>query len=187
MRARARDARLKLDEEQLAVLQLAASQAALDLRWARKRALFPDSDHPALAGLIDRRMLGDEDLLLLASASMEHFKPAEEILREAERLAEQAGVPEFAREAAAAALVRPRRELTDELDARVPGFERCSRRDISRRIPLPRLLVVLSIPAAEWAEPPDRPYVRSVFEFLERRVLAGIQRGCPPSALMRQI
>jgi hypothetical protein len=187
VRSRAKDTRLKLDEEQFAVLQLATSAAALDLRWVRKRALFPDSDHPALAGLIDRRTLSDEDLLLLASASFEHFRPAEEILREAESLAEQAGVPEFAREAAAAALARPRREITDELDARVPGFERCGRPSIdawmdiyraaNRRMPLSRLLVVLSIPATTWAEPPHQDYVRGVFEFLERRVLAGIQRG----------
>ncbi len=124
---------------------------------------------------------------MLASASIGHFKPAEEILQEAARLAEQAGVPEFTREPAVTALARSRRELTDELNSRVPGFERCGRaaidgwmdiyRAANRRMPLARLLVVLSIPAAEWAEPADRPYVRSVLDFLERRVLAGVQRG----------
>ena len=186
MRSRARAAKLNLDDEQFAVLQLAASAAALELRWARKRALFPDSDHPTLAGLIDRRTFTDEDLLLLGSASIEHFRPAGEILREAERLAGQAQVPEFSRQAAAAAWARPRRELAEELDARVPGFERCGLaidawmdiyRAANRRMPLSRLLVVLSIPAAEWIEPPHQDYVRGVFDFLERRVLAGIQRG----------
>ena len=124
---------------------------------------------------------------MLGSASIEHFRPAEEILREAERLAGQAQVPEFSRQAAAAALARPRRELAEELDARVPGFERCGRpaidawmdiyRAANRRMPLARLLAVLSIPAAAWKEPPHQDYVRGVFDFLERRVLAGIQRG----------
>ena len=123
---------------------------------------------------------------MLGSASIEHFRPAEEILREAERLAGQAQVPEFSRQAAAAALARPRRELAEELDARVPGFERCGLaidawmdiyRAANRRMPLARLLAVLSIPAAAWKEPPHQDYVRGVFDFLERRVLAGIQRG----------
>ena len=73
-------------------------------------------------------------------------------------------------------MARPRREITDELDARVPGFERCGRPSIdawmdiyraaNRRMPLSRLLVVLSIPAATWAEPPHQDYVRGVFNSL---------------------
>ena len=96
-------------------------------------------------------------------------------------------MPEFNRQAAAAALARPRRELAEELDSRAPGFHRCGRpaidawmdiyRAANRHMPLARLLALLAIPAAEWKEPPHHDYVRGVFDFLERRVLAGIQRG----------
>lgn len=187
VRSRAKDAHIKLDDKDFSVLQLATSTAALEQRWNRKRALFPDSDNAVLASLIDRRSLNDEDLLLLAAASIENFRPAEEILREAERLASEAGVPEFNRETAAKDLGRPRRDLADQLDVRVPGFERCGRafidtwmdtyRAANRRIPLSRLLIVLAIPASDWAEPPHQDYVRNVVSFLERRILSGIQRG----------
>jgi primosomal replication protein N'' len=187
VRSRANDARIGLDEEVYAVLQLTTSSAALEQRWAAKRTLFPDSDNPVLASLIDRRTLTDEDLLLVAAASIGNFVPAESILLNAERLAGEAGVAEFDRQAAARELTRPRRELADDLDARVPGFERCRRaaidgwmdiyRAANRRMPLARLLVVLAIPASDWAEPPHQDHVRNVVSFLERRVLAGIQRG----------
>ncbi|AGK58683.1 serine/threonine protein kinase [Hyphomicrobium denitrificans 1NES1] len=187
VRSRARDAHITLDDIELSVLQLATSTAALEQRWSGKRGLFPDSDNPILASLIDRRNLNDEDLLLLAAASIENFKPAEEILREAERLAKEAGVTEFDRQSAIKELTRPRRDLADELEARVPGFERCGREAIdgwmdtyraaNRRMPLSRLLVVSAIPASDWAEPPHQDYVRNVVSFLERQVLAGIQRG----------
>ncbi|MBU2582426.1 MAG: DUF4011 domain-containing protein [Alphaproteobacteria bacterium] len=187
VRSRAKDTRIKLDEEGFAVLQLATSANALEQRWNAKRGLFPDSDNAVLASLIDRRSLTDEDLLLLAAAAPENFRPAEEILREAEQLASEAGVPEFDRTTAVKDLARPRRDLADELDARVPGFERCggaaidswmnTYRAANRRMPLSRLLVVLAVPASDWAEPPHQDYVRSVVSFLERRVLSGIQRG----------
>lgn len=156
-------------------------------RWSAKRALLPDSDNPVLASLIDRRTLTDEDLLLLAAASSDNFTPAESILRDAERLAGEAGVVEFDRQVAAQELTRPRRDLANELDDRAPGFERCGRaaidgwmdvyRAANRRMPLSRLLAVLAIPASDWAEPPHQDYIRNVVSFLERRVLAGIQRG----------
>ncbi|HEX6002105.1 MAG TPA: AAA domain-containing protein [Hyphomicrobiaceae bacterium] len=187
VRSRAKDARIGLDEDGFAMLQLATSSAALEQRWAGKRALFPDSDNPVLASLIDRRTLTDEDLLLLAAASIGNFLPAQSVLLDAERLAGEAGVTEFDRQGAARELIRPRRELADELAARVPGFERCGRASIdgwmdvyratNRRMPLARMLVVLAIPTSDWAEPAHQDYVRNVVSFLERRILAGIQRG----------
>jgi hypothetical protein len=185
VRSRAKDARIGLNEGDLAVLQLATSSAALEQRWAAKRALFPDSDNPVLASLIDRRTLTDEDLLLLAAASIGNFVPAESILLNAERLAGEAGVA-VRPGGGGKGLAWPRRDLADELDDAC-RVRRCGRaaidswmdiyRAANRRMPLARLLVVLAIPASDWAEPPHQDYVRSVVSFLERRVLAGIQRG----------
>ncbi|MDX2308764.1 MAG: AAA domain-containing protein [Hyphomicrobium sp.] len=187
VRSRAKDARIQLDEDGFSILQLATSTAALEQRWRAKRTLFPDSDNAVLGSLIDRRSFTDEDLLLLSAAAIENFRPAEELLREAQQLANEAGVPEFDRGSATKDLARPRRDLADDLDARVPGFERCGRaaidswmdtyRAANRRMPLSRLLVVLAVPASDWAEPPHQDYVRNVVSFLERRVLSGIQRG----------
>jgi len=192
VRARAREARLELHEEEFAVLRLVTAPAALEARWAKQRAIFPDSSHAAVASLIERRLPSDEDLLLLLSLKHHHFKPLAEVLREAQALAagrmdETAPVPEFDAEAAKAWLVRPRRDLVDELNARIPGFERCKRpkvdewvdsyRSANRRMPLARLLVTLAVPAEAWQEPPETEYIRNVLGHMHRRVLAGIQKG----------
>jgi primosomal replication protein N'' len=187
VRSRAKSANIELDENDFAIVQLAMSASRLAALCERRRALFPDSENRVLASLLDRRNPTDEDLLLLVTAVHANFRPAEEVLREAERMAAQAGVLEFTRDAAARDLLRPRQELAAELDARAPGFERCGRaaidswmdiyRAANRRMPLSRLLIVLSVPAADWAEPPHQDYVRNVLGFLERRVLAGIQKG----------
>lgn len=187
VRARAREARLEIDEERFIVLQLATSTAALEGRWNKQRSLFPDSTHPVLLGLIERSSLTDEDLLLLLATRYDHFRPTEEVVQETERLAAQADVPEFDRAAALAMLQHPRRDLVEILNERIPGFYRCDREMVDGwidafqtgggRLSLPRLLVALSVPAGLWAEPPHQKHVEDVLDFLGRRVLASIQRG----------
>ncbi|WP_088346496.1 MULTISPECIES: AAA domain-containing protein [Rhodomicrobium] len=187
VKARIRDLRLTLNAEQFAVLRLTASAATLDAQWRKKRELFPDAAAPALAAMFDRRMLTDEDMLLLLSVEAGAFKPREEVLREAEALAEAAGVPEFDREAAGALLRLPRADLADQLAERLPGFSRCGRpavdewvdryRESNKRISLARAIVVLAVPEQDWREPPHQDYVRNVLGFLERKVLSGVQRG----------
>ncbi|MEZ5775590.1 MAG: AAA domain-containing protein [Hyphomicrobiaceae bacterium] len=192
VRARAKDAKLELNEEQFAVLRLATSVTRLEAQWARLRTVFPDSPNATVSSLIERRSPSDEDLILLLSLRHEHFKPAEAVLREAEALAsgkagEPAPVPEFDRSAAQDWLARPRRDLNDELNQRIPGFQRCERekvddwvdsyRSANRRMPLARLLATLAVPAEEWNEPPEQDYVRAVLGHMHRRVLANIQKG----------
>lgn len=187
LRARAKDANLDLNTDEFNVLRLVMSTAALDAQWAKQRLIFPDSPHPVLASLIERRHPSDEDLILLLSAKRDDFKPLEQVLRDAETLARDAGVPEFDRRAATHLLAEPRRNLVDLLNERVPGFERSGRekvdawvdsfRTANRRMPLARLLVVLAVPGEEWKPPPDQDYVESVLGHMHRRVLAGIQRG----------
>lgn len=192
VRARANEARLEINEEEFTVLRLASSAAALNARWAKLREIFPDSANATVASLIERRSPSDEDLLLLLSLKHHHFKPLAEVLREAEALAqgrpgEPSPVPEFERAEATALLRRTRRDLVDELNSRIPGFERCQRdkvdewvdsfRSANRRMPLARLVATLAVPAEEWKEPPQQDYVRSVLGHMHRRVLAGIQKG----------
>ncbi len=187
VKARIRDMRLTLNAEQFAVLRLTTSVARLDAQWQMKRELFPDAAVPALAAMFDRRTLSDEDLLLLLSVEASAFKPREELLREAEALAQSASVPEFDREAATVLLRLPRADIADQLAERLPGFSRCGRpvvdewvdryRENNRRISIARALVVLAVPARDWAEPPHQDYVRNVLAFLERKVLTGVQRG----------
>lgn len=190
--ARAKDAKLDIDHETFATLRLVTSTAALGARWAKQRAIFPDSPNATVASLIERRSPSDEDLLLLLCIRPHHFKPLEEVLREAEALAkgrpdDMSPVPEFDRAAAIALLARPRRDLVDELNQRIPGFQRCQRpkvdewvdsyRSSNRRMPLARLVATLAVPPEEWKEPPEQDYVRSVLGHMHRRVLAGIQKG----------
>ena len=109
------------------------------------------------------------------------------MLQAAEALAKTADVREFDREAARALLRLRRPDIADKLAERLPGFSRCGRlvvdewvdsyRPSNKRISLARSLVVLAVPENEWKEPPDRDYIRNVLTFLERKVLAGVQRG----------
>jgi hypothetical protein len=185
--SRARDMGLALNAERFAVLRLSTSIAALEAEWRSRREIFPDAAAPALAALFQRRVLTDEDLLLVLSAEIEAFKSREELLQEAQALAIAAAVPEFGREAAIALLRLARAELADRLEGRLPGFSRCGRpvvdewidryRENNKRISLPRALVVLAVPEQDWAEPPERDYIRNVLGFLERKVLSGVQQG----------
>ena len=185
--ARAKDMRTALNPERFAVLRLSTSTGALEAQWRQKRELFPDAATAMLSAMFERRTLTDEDLLLLLSVETDALKPAEEVLQAAEALAKTANVREFDREAARALLRLPRPDIADKLSERLPGFTRCGRpvvdewvdnyRANNKRIALARSLVVLAVPGHEWQEPPERDYIRNVLTFLERKVLAGVQRG----------
>ena len=173
--------------ERFAVLRLSTSTAALEAQWRLKRELFPDAATSMLSAMFERRALTDEDLLLLLSLETSAFRPAEEVLREAGDFAATAGVSEFEREAARTLLRLPRADIADRLSERLPGFTRCGRpvvdewvdtyRTSNKHIALARALVILALPESAWAEPPHQDYVRNVLTFLERKVLAGVQRG----------
>ncbi len=185
VRARVRETGLAWDHAQLSAALLATSRPMLEARWRERRRLFPEPEPRALAAAAERRIPTDEDLILLVSAPLDLFRPADDVLDEVEREARRASVG-LEREAARPWLERSRREILDALDERLRGFVRCGRQTADEwaddfrqehRLPLARTLTLLAIPMPEWREPPRQEYVRNVLEFCCRRLATGLQRG----------
>ena len=57
---------------------------------------MPDTEHPGLASLMDRRQTTEEDLILLLGASVGQFRSAAEVIEEATKEATRAGIRTFA-------------------------------------------------------------------------------------------
>lgn len=185
VRDRARLLEIVLDELRIRTALLATSRANLDAEKERLRAVFPDTDHPGLASIMERGSVTDEDLLVLVGASTDQFTSLAALVDMVAKLAPQAGasvdmqgLPEL--------LVRSRRDLYAMVDERTANFSRCGidRIDewadafrVERRIPLPRVAVLLSVEPALWQEPPKQQYISNLLGHFEKRVSAGISRG----------
>lgn len=186
VRERARQLDVELDESQLRVVALSTSKSRLASVWDEKRRVLPDTDHPGLLAMVERRVTEEEDLILLLSAAAGQFRSADAIVDEAAEAARRAGIQEFDREAALARTTAPRRELHAEIEARLEGFARCGRERIDewgdqfrleRRLPLARALALLAVPADEFRQPPRQAYVATLLDFYARRITGAIMRG----------
>ncbi|WP_229664633.1 AAA domain-containing protein [Sphingomonas metalli] len=186
VRERARQLDVELDEAQLRVTALSTSRSRLAAVWDERRRVLPDTDHPGLLAIVERRVTEEEDLILLLSAAATQFRAADAIVEEAEDAARRAGVDAFDREAALARTAMPRRELHTQIEARLEGFARCGRDRIDewgdqfrleRRLPLARALALLAVPPDEWRQPPRQAYVATLLDFYARRITGAIMRG----------
>jgi len=185
VRQRARELEIELTEDDLRIHLLSTSRSRLAALWAARRAHLPDTDHPALLSILERRHTTEEDLILLLSAVVGQFRLPRELLDDAAGQARRAGV-EFDPAAAAERLQRPRAEVYSELDARVAGLVRSGIDQIDewvdqfrleRRLPLARALVVLAVRPELWREPPGQAYVARLLDFFAKRVSGAAQRG----------
>lgn len=186
VRDRARQLDVELDEAQMRVAALSTSRSQLAAVWEERRRVLPDTDHPGLLAIVERRVGEEEDLILLLGASAAQFRAADAIIDEAAQTASRAGVEVFDREAALERLTRPRRELNAEIEFRLENFARCGRDRIDewadqfrleRRLPLARALSLLSVPPEDWRQPPRQSYVATLLDFYARRITASIMRG----------
>lgn len=186
VRERARQLDVELDETQLRVMALSTSRSRLAAVWDERRRVLPDTDHPGLLAIVERRVTEEEDLILLLSAAATQFRAADAIVDEAEDAARRAGVDAFDREAALARTATSRRELHAEIESRLEGFARCGRDRIDewgdqfrleRRLPLARALALLAVPHGEWRQPPRQAYVATLLDFYARRITGAIMRG----------
>lgn len=186
VREKAKQFSIALNEEDLQVHLLASSKARLAALWSEKRRILPDTDHPGLNSLIERRQTTDEDFILLLSAEVGQFRSVDDILDEATATADRAGVASFDREQSREMLGRSRRDLHALIDQRLAGFARCNveRVDewadqfrLDRRIGLDRALVLLSIPTDAWQEPPKQNYVSTLLDYFSKKISGSILRG----------
>jgi len=186
VRERARQRDVEIDEAQLRVAALSTSRSQLAAVWEERRRVLPDTDHPGLLAIVERRITEEEDLILLLGASAVQFRAADAIVDEAAATASRAGLAAFDREAALDWLIRPPRELNAEIERRIENFARCGldRIDewadqfrLERRLPLARTLALLAVPVENWRQPPRQSYVATLLDFYARRITASIMRG----------
>lgn len=186
VRTRAETLGIELDEEMLRIHLLTTSQARFATLWDEKRRMLPDTEHPGLIAVMERRQTTEEDLILLVAASTGQFRPVDDILAEAETAARECGVTEFDRSKASEAVISPRRDLMHDIDERIEGFARCNtprvdewadRYRLERRLPLARALVLLSVGPERWQKPPRQAYVAQLIDYFEKKVAVSVLRG----------
>lgn len=185
VRERAKLLEIELDEERLKVALLANSRASLQAERDAIRMIFPDSDHPGLASILDRTQLSDEDLIILVSAAKGQYVPLASLIDAASELATQVGIT-LDNALVSGLLAKPRREVFEAVDQRIANFARCQieRIDdwadsfrVERRMPLPRAAVLLAVAPDRWREPPKQQYVKTLLDHFEKRVSGGVSRG----------
>jgi hypothetical protein len=183
---RAANQRIELSEEELRIYLLSTSRAKLLAQWQERARLLPDSDHPGILALADRKEIADEDLIILLSANISQFRSAAAIIEEATTLAQEAGVSTFVREAAAARLQQSRQELFAAVDKQVSGFVHChvaavnawaEQFRLQRRLSLTRALVLLAVAPGSWHVPPKQQYFAQLMEYFGKKIAVSITRG----------
>ncbi|SEI19544.1 primosomal replication protein N'' [Pseudomonas asplenii] len=186
VRQRALHQHIDVDEEHLRIYLLSTSRARLAAEWQERQRLLPDTEHPGLQALSERRVIAEEDLIVLLSANISQFRAATAIVEEAAGLARDAEVRLFDADSASALLEHPRQELYRAVDERISGFARsgvpvvdewAEQFRLERRMPLARALVLLAIPAEQWLEPQKQQYVSQILDFFEKKVVTAVMRG----------
>nr|WP_260854464.1 AAA domain-containing protein [Paraburkholderia sp. BCC1884] len=186
VRNRAHGHNIDLDEDTVRINLLSTSRARLVALWEERRRLLPDSDHPGLQSLSERRVISEEDLIVLLSASINQFRSVDAIIEEATNLAEKEQILAFDAEAAREELVLPRADLFRKVDDRIAGFARTGNTTVDdwaeqfrleRRLPLHEVVVLLSVPAEQWLEPQKQQYVSQILDFFEKKVSTAVLRG----------
>lgn len=186
VRNRAHGHNIELDEDIVRINLLSTSRARLTALWEERRLMLPDSDHAGLLSLSERRVIGEEDLIVLLSASISQFRSVDAIIEQATQLAANEQLLAFAPEAARAELALPRTELFRKVDERIAGFARTGKPAVDnwaehfrleRRLPLHQVVVLLSVPAEQWLEPQKQQYVSQILDFFEKKVTTAVLRG----------
>lgn len=184
--ARAQELNLRLVEDRFKAARLAAFEAKLESFWRARRAMFPDARVPGISALLERRTLTDEDLILLICADDASFRSEKEVLDEAEKLCREVRVSRFDRAIAARTLQQSKRQIIDTLTDRLGAFKRCGVEALDswadslrlgRRLSLAQLLVLHASDTALWVEPPHQDYLNNILQFLQKKILVGVQRG----------
>ena len=186
VRARARNLDIDLDEDTVRIHLLSTSRVKLAAEWEERRRLLPDTEHHGLLGLMERRALSEEDLIVLLSAAIGQFRSCDALVEEARLLAQANGVHQFS-ERGAQELVRwPRSEIMQAVAERIEGFARCASPAVNgwaddfrleKRMPVARALVLLSIPQAQWQALQKQEYVTQILDFFEKRIVTTVMRG----------
>ncbi len=186
VRNRAKALNIELNEEELRVHLLCTSKARLAALWNERRRIFPDTDHAGLSSLLERRLISEEDLTLILSASIGQFRSVDDILKEAQDIAERAGIDTFDSDLSRPLLEATRRELYAVVDQRLEGFARCGipqvdqwadQYRLERRMHIGRALALLALREDAWKEPPKQQYVSTILDYFAKKITGSVMRG----------
>jgi len=186
VRARARSLAIELDEDSTRIHLLGTSRVKMAAEWEERRRLLPDSEHHGLLGLMERRSLSEEDLIVLLSAAIGQFRSCDALVEDARLLAQRHGVHLFAEREAQDVVRWPRSEIMQAVAERVEGFARCATPAVNgwadefrleKRMPIAQALVLLVIPQAQWQALHKQEYVTRVLDFFEKRIVTSVMRG----------
>lgn len=186
VRTRAQMLGITLSENELRIYLLSTSRAKLSAEWEARRKFFPDSEHPGVLSLLERRSLNEEDMIVVLSATMDQLRAANAIVTRASELARTYDVASFNPDVAQDVLGWSRPEIFSAVSERIEGFATCGRPDIDswadkfrveKRLPLANCLVLLAIPKGEWTEPQKQQYIAQILDFFEKKVVTSILRG----------
>ena len=186
VRTRAHNLSIELDEDTLRINLLGTSRARLAAEWEERRKFLPDSEHHGLLNLLERRSVGEEDLIVVLSAAISQFRSCDAIVNESKSLAQQAGILVFDEAAAQDVIQWPRGEILQAVAERIEGFAKCAfallnewadQFRLEKRLPLAKALVLLSVPQEQWPEPQKQQYVAQILDFFEKKVVSAVLRG----------
>ena len=185
VRQRALNLQIKLDEEVLKIHLLSASRAQLAAIWSEKSALFPDANNAGLMSLLERRTISEEDLIVLLSAELGQFKSLDTVVKESLSLGKKFNL-DMDDNALRTLIVQPRLTLYQQLNERIEGFASTDLDEVDqwveqyrleKRMPLTRLLVLLSIGLEKWVKPHKRQYTYQVIDFFHKKATTSILQG----------
>lgn len=186
VRSRAASLGITLDEATLRIHLLSTSRARLAAMWEERRRMLPDSDHGGVLSLSERRSIGEEDLIVLLSASISLFRSVDALVDQAGTLAREQDVMAFDPTVAAELATLPRQDLYKQVDERIQGFARCGvtavdtwaeQFRIERRMPVVQALVLLAVPSEHWLEPQKQQYLAQILDFFEKKISTSVMRG----------
>lgn len=186
VRQRARSLEIELDEDSLRIHLLSSSRARLAALWEARRRRLPDSSHAGVLSLAERRLIGEEDLIVLLSAAPGQFRSIDAIVEQAAALARREDVLAFSDDIARGWLEQGRQVIWQAVDARLEGFARSSvaavdgwaaQFRLERRLPLAQALVLLAVPPEQWLAPQKQQYVADILDFFQKKVATAVLRG----------
>lgn len=186
VRRRAKNLSIEVNEDHLRIYVLTTSKARLTAAWEERRRLFPDTSHGGLQSIAERSVIGEEDLIVLLSATLDSMTSLDAVVAEAAKLASRADIRTFDPEAARELASMPRLEIIQRVNERTSGFSTCPYPELNewadefrldKRVPLARAMVLLAIPASEWVEPQKQQYIAQILDFFEKRVAGAVLRG----------
>ncbi|MGM0935208.1 MAG: AAA domain-containing protein [Pseudomonadota bacterium] len=186
IRLRAEQQQIPLNEESLKLYLLISSTSQLMARWDIFHQQFPDTHNDSLRVLIGKQKPQEDDYILLLSADIGQFIAVDTIISDAAKLATQYDIAHFDHEVAKQQLLLPRNELFQLLAERLDGFKRLGVMDIdqwadtfllTRRLPLPQVLLMLAVPIEQWQVPESQKYILEVLGFFAQKLTSVTQRG----------